>query len=107
MPAIEKEKTVASFLQDKQSSHDKTVNASAARLLLALRDDFSQGEEHDLTQAEHDFLKSDALATVDVVKGPPLDWDTTYPNLTGIFAFIRAMLTHPRFNLQDYQKDYQ
>lgn len=108
MPAIEKEKTVASFLQDKQSSHDKSVGASAARLLLALRDDFSQGEEHDLTQAEHDFLNSGTLAKVDVVKkGLPLEWDTTYPNLTGIFAFIRAMLTHPRFNLQDNLQDYQ
>lgn len=102
MPTLDHAMTA--LLQNTQSTHDKEVGASAAHLLLALRADFSHGEEHDLSQEEHDFLGTPALAKADRDQGLPTAWDEHYPHLHGIFKFIRAMWAHPRYNLADYQK---
>jgi hypothetical protein len=98
------DQALTTFLGSKDSTHDENVVASAAHLVLALRHDFSGDEECDLTEAEHAFLRTPALVSIHFEQGPPLDWDETYPNLRGIFAFIRAVLPHPCFNLPGYKK---
>lgn len=91
------------FLENTQNTHSKTVQASAARLLLQLRADFAEAREHELTEQEHAFLKTSSLANCTSSSGIPAEWDINYPNLRGLYAFIRAAFSHPRFKLEEYQ----
>ena len=96
------EAALQAFSGNSQSSHDNCVQASAAYMVLQLRDDFSAGQECDLTEAELAFIESEALEGLELAKGIPEAWDDTYKNCRGIFAMLREMFAQPFFKQAEY-----